>query len=158
MYYTLTHPFIPHPYNPDLATGEGVATVASAADEAGLRGFRCTDRPAPTQQWLDNEGHNALDPFVALGSAAARISKIRLIPNALVLPTAMAVGAGYLKGEFAALGVGYEERVRLLDEGIDAIRSIWTNDDVSHEVGHFTARGINVHPRPVSQPHPPYRS
>jgi probable F420-dependent oxidoreductase len=67
----------------------------------------------------------------------------------------LAVGVGYLKREFAALGVDYEERAALFDEALDVIRAIWTTDDVSFEGKHFTASGITAHPRPVSDPHPP---
>lgn len=49
----------------------------------------------------------------------------------------------------------FDERVQLLDEGIDVIRAIWTGDDISYEGMHFTACGITAHPRPMSRPHPP---
>ena len=67
----------------------------------------------------------------------------------------LAVGVGYLKREFAALGVDFEQRAELFDEALDVIRAIWTTDDVSFEGKHFSARGITAHPRPVSDPHPP---
>jgi probable F420-dependent oxidoreductase len=67
----------------------------------------------------------------------------------------LAVGVGYLKREFAALGVSYDERAQLFEEALQVIRAVWTSDDISFEGRHFTARGITAHPRPVSQPHPP---
>jgi probable F420-dependent oxidoreductase len=67
----------------------------------------------------------------------------------------LAVGVGYLKREFAALGVDFEERAALFDESLDVIKAIWTGDDVSFEGKHFSAKGITAHPRPVSDPHPP---
>jgi alkanesulfonate monooxygenase SsuD/methylene tetrahydromethanopterin reductase-like flavin-dependent oxidoreductase (luciferase family) len=51
--------------------------------------------------------------------------------------------------------VDYEERTDLFDEALDVIRAVWTNDDVSFDGRHFSARGITAHPRPVSEPHPP---
>jgi probable F420-dependent oxidoreductase len=176
MYFTITHPMHRHPYHPELVSGPGVAAVAAAAEAAGFHGFGFTDHPAPTQRWLDAGGHDALDPFVALGFAAARTTTLRLIPNIVVLPYrnpfvvaksgatldllsggrfTLAVGVGYLKREFAALGVDYDERTDLFDEALETIRAVWTTDDVSIEGRHFTARGITAHPRPVSQPHPP---
>jgi probable F420-dependent oxidoreductase len=176
MYYAITHPIITHPYHPDLVSGAGVAAVASAAEAAGFNGFGFTDHPAPSQRWLESGGHDSLDPFVAMGFAAARTATLRLIPNIVVLPYrnpfivakagatldrlsggrfTLAVGTGYLKREFAALGVDYDERADLLDEGLSVIRAMWTSDDVSYEGRHFTARGITAHPRPVSEPHPP---
>jgi probable F420-dependent oxidoreductase len=176
MKFTITHPMHSHPYNPELATGGGIATVAVAAEAAGFGGFGFTDHPAPTQRWLEAGGHDALDPFVAMGYAAAHTTTIRLIPNIVVLPYrnpfvvaksgatldllsegrfTLGVGVGYLKREFAALGVDFDERAELFDEALDVIRGIWTTDDFSYEGRHFTASGITAHPRPVSHPHPP---
>jgi probable F420-dependent oxidoreductase len=67
----------------------------------------------------------------------------------------LAVGVGYLKREFLALGVDFEERGALFEEALQVIRRVWTDDDISFEGRHFTATGITAHPRPVSRPHPP---
>ena len=176
MKFTITHPMYRHPYNPELVRGAGITAVAAAAEAAGIHGFGFTDHPAPTQRWLEAGGHDALDPFVAMGFAAAGTTTLRLIPNVVVLPYrnpfvvaksgatldvlsegrfTLAVGVGYLKGEFAALGVDFEERAALFDESLDVIRAIWSGDDVSFEGKHFSASGVTAHPRPVSEPHPP---
>jgi probable F420-dependent oxidoreductase len=176
MQFTFTHPMHSHPYNPELVTGSGIATVAAAAEAAGFHGFGFTDHPAPTQRWLEAGGHDAVDPFVAMGFAAARTTTLRLIPNIVVLPYrnpfvvaksgatldllsdgrfTLAVGVGYLKREFAALGVDFDEVGQLFEEALEVIRAIWTTDDFSYEGRHFKASGITAHPRPVSQPHPP---
>ncbi|BDB39950.1 MULTISPECIES: LLM class F420-dependent oxidoreductase [Mycobacterium] len=173
MRFTITHPMHSHPYNPELAGGAGIATVAAAAEKAGFHGFGFTDHPAPSQRWLDAGGHDSLDPFVALGFAAAKTSTLRLIPNIVVLPYrnpfvvaksgatldllsegrfTLAVGVGYLRREFAALGVDYDERAALFEEALEVIRAIWTSDDITYQGKHFDARGITAHPRPVSRP------
>ncbi|ORV84142.1 LLM class F420-dependent oxidoreductase [Mycolicibacterium iranicum] len=176
MQFAITHPMHSHPYNPELVTGAGIARVAAAAEKAGFGGFGFTDHPAPTQRWLDSGGHDALDPFVAMGFAAAHTTTLRLIPNVVVLPYrnpfvvakagatldlisdgrfTLAVGVGYLKREFTALGVDFDERAGLFEEALHVIREVWTTDDLSYEGKHFTATGITAHPRPVSAPHPP---
>ncbi|OBK80765.1 LLM class F420-dependent oxidoreductase [Mycobacterium sp. 1164985.4] len=176
MRFTFTHPMHTHPYNSELVTGRGIATVATAAEAAGFDGFGFTDHPAPTQRWLQAGGHDAVDPFVAMGYAAAVTTRLRLIPNIVVLPYrnpfvvaksgatldllsdgrfTLGVGVGYLKREFTALGVDFEERAALFEEALEVIRGIWTTDDFSYEGRHFTASGITAHPRPVSDPYPP---
>ena len=111
-----------------------------------------------------------------MGFAAARTTTLRLIPNIVVLPYrnpfvvaksgatldmlsdgrfTLAVGVGYLKREFTALGVDFDERAALFEEALEVIRAIWTGDDISFEGRHFSAKGITAHPRPVSRPHPP---
>src|SRR4029077_11946642 len=163
MHFTITHPMVSHPYDPDLVSGPGIIAVASAAEAAGFGGFGFTDHPAPSQRWLDGGGHDALDPFVAMGYAAAHTTTLRLIPNIVVLPYrnpfvvakagatldllsggrfTLAVGAGYLKSEYAALGVDHAERGALMDEALQVIDAIWTGDDVSFEGRHFNARGV----------------
>ncbi|BBX51550.1 LLM class F420-dependent oxidoreductase [Mycolicibacterium poriferae] len=176
MKFAITHPMHSHPYNPELVTGAGIARVAAAAETAGFDGFGFTDHPAPSQRWLESGGHDALDPFVAMGFAAAHTTTLRLIPNIVVLPYrnpfivakagatldlvsggrfTLAVGVGYLKREFAALGVDFDDRAALFEESLHVIRDIWTTDDVTVDGKHFTAQGITAHPRPVSVPHPP---
>lgn len=176
MRFAVTHPLVSHPYHPDLVTGAGITRVAATAEQSGFHGIGFTDHPAPSQRWLDGGGHDALDPFVALSFCAAATDRIRLIPNIVVLPYrnpfvvakaaatldvlsggrfTLAVGAGYLKGEFAALGVDHAERNELFDEAIDVLKAIWTSDEVTMEGRHFSARGVTAHPRPVSHPHPP---
>src|ERR1700754_3403874 len=86
MKFTFTHPMHSHPYNAELVTGSGIATVAAAAEAAGFHGFGFTDHPAPTQRWLESGGHDAVDPFVAMGFAAAGTTTLRLIPNIVGLP------------------------------------------------------------------------
>lgn len=176
MRYTFTHPMHSHPYNPELVDGRGVAAVAVAAETAGFSGFGFTDHPAPTQKWLEHGGHDTLDPFVAMGFAAAHTTTLRLIPHVVVLPYrnpfvvakagatldvlsggrfTLAIGVGYLKREFAALGVDFDERGQLVEEALEVIRAVWTTDDMSYEGRHFSANGITAHPRPVTHPHPP---
>ncbi len=176
MRFTITHPLLSHPSHPGFVDGATIAAMARAAEEAGFDGYGFTDHPAPSQRWLDAGGHDALDPFVALGFVACATSTIQLIPNIVVLPYrnpfvvakagatvdvlsggrfTLATGAGYLKGEFAALGVDHAERNELFDEAIDVLRAVWTTDDVAFAGRHFDARGVSGHPRPVSDPHPP---
>jgi probable F420-dependent oxidoreductase len=174
--FGVTHPLIASPYDPGLASGAGIAAVARAAEAAGCHGFGFTDHPAPSRRWLEGGGHDAVDPFVALGFAAAHTTTLRLVPNIVVLPYrnpflvakagatldrlsqgrfTLAVGAGYLKSEFAALGVAYEERNERFDEALEVIQLAWTSDEVTFEGRHFSARSVAARPRPVAEPRPP---
>lgn len=176
MKFAITHPLITHPYHPDLVSAMGVTTTAQAVERAGFHGYGFTDHPSPTDRWLKAGGHDALDPFVALGFAAAVTSTLRLLPSIVVLPYrnpfvvakavatldvlsggrfTLAVGTGYLKGEFEALGVDHTERNELMDEALGVLNAVWTGDSITVEGRHFSARGITVHPKPVTQPHPP---
>lgn len=160
----------------EFVTADAVADIARAAEDAGFSACFVTDHPAGDAQWLDTGGHHALDPFVALSFAAAATSRLRLLTHVYVLayrnPFLTAKGAlsldalsggrlilgtaaGYLRPEFGALGVDFDERNELVDEAIDVIRRVWTGEDVAFEGRHFRARGVRMRPVPAAQPHPP---
>src|SRR3954447_22463410 len=151
----------------ELVSGDAIATIARAAEDAGFAAVFVTDHPAPPAAWLHRGGHHALDPLVALSFAAAATTGLRLQTNLFVpayrhpLLSAKAVatldvlsggrvvlgvGAGYLEGEFAALGADSERRNDVLDDALVTMKTAWTGASVA---------GIVSRPAPVQQPHPP---
>lgn len=173
MKHAVTYPLVTHPYNPEFLTKEGVVRFATAAEKAGFSGIGFTDHPAPTARWLAAGGHDALDPFAALAFVAAVTDTIRLIPNIVVLPYrnpfivaksvatidalsdgrfTLAVGTGYLKGEYKAVGVDYDQRNVLFDEAIEVLRGVWTQDDFSYEGTGYLAHGQTANPQPGHVP------
>jgi alkanesulfonate monooxygenase SsuD/methylene tetrahydromethanopterin reductase-like flavin-dependent oxidoreductase (luciferase family) len=65
-----------------------------------------------------------------------------------------AEAAGYLKGEFRALGVEFEERNALMDEALDVLPMHWRGEPFSYRGLHFEARDVIARPRPVQNPIP----
>lgn len=164
-----------HGADGDMLAAGPVAEVAWAAEAAGWHGFAFTEHPAPSARWLASGGHQSLDPFVALGHAAAATDRLRLVTfltvapyrNPLLLAKAAATvdvlsggrfvlgaGAGYLKSEFRALGVDFDERNELLDEALDVLPLHWSGEPFSYEGRHFSAREVQARPAPVQQPIP----
>jgi probable F420-dependent oxidoreductase len=173
MQHLVTYPLIAHPASPELLSRRGLLDFARRAEELGFDAVGFTDHPAPTHRWLANGGHDAVDPFAAFGAVAAVTERLRLIPNIVVLPYrnpfvvakaaatldlvsegrfVLSVGTGYLRGEYRALGVDFEERNRLFDEALDVLAGIWTTDDFAYEGSHFTARGQTANPKPARVP------
>ncbi len=157
-------------------SADAVAEVATTLEDAGFDACHVTDHPAPDARWLEGGGHHALDPFVALSFAAAATTTLRLqtyifvagyrnpflsAKSALSLDLlsggrlTLGVAAGYLKPEFGALGVDFDERNELLEEAIEVMKLAWTGETVSYEGRHFRARGVRMLPRPLADPHPP---
>lgn len=65
------------------------------------------------------------------------------------------VGVGYVKREFDVIGVPYDERGARVSEHIEAIRTLWTQDQPVFD-GRFTRiYGVQSKPMPVQKPHPP---
>lgn len=176
MKFSITYPMTHHPCNPDLVERANVIRFARAAEAAGFDALGFTDHPAPSRKWLEAGGHDCLDPFAALAFCAAVTERIRLMPHVLVLPYrnpfvvakaiasvdalsggrfTLGTAAGYLRSEYAALGVDFAERNELFDEAVEVLRGIWSTDGFQYEGRHFVARGQSANPKPVQKPHPP---
>ena len=159
----------------DLLEAGDVDQVARVAEEAGFMGFSFTEHPAPGLRWLESGGHQSLDPYIALSFVAAVTSRMRLLTYLSVMPyrnplllakTAatldrlsggrfiLGLGTGYLKGEFRALGVDFDERNQLFDEALDVLPLHWRGDPFSYRGLHFEAREVIARPRPVQDPIP----
>jgi probable F420-dependent oxidoreductase len=159
----------------DLLDAGPVPEVARLAEAAGWEGLAFTEHPAPGARWLASGGHQTLDPFVALASAAAVTSRLRLLTYLTVAPYRnpsllakaaasvdkvsegrfiLGMGTGYQKSEFFALGVDFEERNVLLDEVLDVLPMHWSGEPFSYRGAHFEARDVVARPRPVQDPIP----
>jgi len=113
------------------------------------------------------------DPLIWLSFIAAHTSRIRLATGILILPqrnpvitakelatldhlsggrVTLGVGAGWLAEEFAALGVPFEDRGRRLDEYVQVMRALWTEEktDFAGEFFNFS--------QCISRPRPPQGS
>lgn len=169
MRFWVTYPLAGHGASDEFVGGHAVARFARAAEAAGFDGIGFTDHPAPTHRWLQAGGHDAFDPFAALAFVAGVTERLRLIPNICVLPYrnpfivakaaatiamlsddrfVLSVGAGYLRGEYKALGIDADERNELFDEALEVAKGIWTTDDFAYEGRHFTAHGQTANPKP----------
>lgn len=67
----------------------------------------------------------------------------------------LGVGLGYRPEEFAIFGVPIAERVSRLTEGVEIIRRLWTEDEVTHRGRHWAFEKVAIRPRPVQRPRPP---
>jgi len=157
---------------PSKDLGASIASFARAAEAAGFDGMALTEHPAPSGKWLSHGGHSSFDPYVALAYCAAVTERLQLVTHLSVLPyrpplmTAKAAmsadvlsggrlivtcGAGYLRSEFAAMGVDIEERSALVDEALDVLNKVWENPaEFSGEGLHWTAKGVAFSPPPIT--------
>ncbi|MFC8519661.1 LLM class F420-dependent oxidoreductase [Streptomyces sp. NPDC057257] len=159
----------------DLLDAGPLDEVAAAVERAGFHGFSLSEHPVPSARWLASGGHQSLDPFVALAHVAAVTRRLRLHTNLVVAPyrnpfllakaaatldrlskgrLVLGLGAGYLKSEFHALGVDFEERGALFDEVLDVLPLHWSGEPFSYRGRHFEARDVVALPRPVQRPVP----
>ncbi len=152
----------------DMLDPGPISSLAIAAEESGWHGFAFTEHPVPSSKWLASGGHQSLDPFVALGHVAAVTRHLRLLTYLAVLPYRnpfllaksaatldrlsggrfiLGIGAGYLKSEFRALGVDFDERNALFDEALEVLPLYWEGEPFSYEGRHFSAREVISRPK-----------
>jgi probable F420-dependent oxidoreductase len=177
MWFTVQYPIAHAGYDRSYLDPAAVVRFAHAAEEAGFSAIAFTDHPAPSDKWMRAGGHDALDPLTALGFCAAVTRRMLLMTLLLVLPyrnpllaakaaatvdvlsggrLVLGVGSGYLRSEFAALGVDFAERGALFTEAVEVMRGIWAADNYGYQGRHFTAHGQTAMPRPPQVPHPPF--
>lgn len=116
------------------------------------------------------------NPVVYLSAAAAVTHKQRLMTGA-VLPVfshplklagelAMldcisggrvdaGVARAFLPHEFAAFGVSMDESRGRFEEGIEALKLLWTQDKVTFKGEFHSFEDVTSLPKPVQRPHPP---
>ncbi len=125
---------------------------------------------------LPGDPDGVVEPFTALTYLAAHTSRIRLGTGICLIPqrnpvyTAkqaadldflsggrldLGVGIGWLREEFEALGVPWEQRAQRTRECLGVMKTLWC-DEVSRYKGEFfQLPDCLQNPKPVQKPHPP---
>ncbi|MDP6377887.1 MAG: LLM class F420-dependent oxidoreductase [Pseudomonadales bacterium] len=119
---------------------------------------------------------HTLDPFVALGIAAGVTSKLKLATGvclatehqALTLAKTVAtldhvsngrvllgLGAGWNREEMENHGTAYAARFKKLEEQLQALRVIWSEEEASFQGEFERFDAVWSWPKPVQKPHPP---
>ncbi|MGY0498383.1 LLM class F420-dependent oxidoreductase [Nocardia sp. FBN12] len=164
------------------------ADAALAAEERGFDTFyvpehthipvvRTSDHPATGDDTLPDDRYpRTLDPWVALGTAAAVTTRIGL-GTSVALPAAhdpialaktiatvdhlsggrvvLGVGYGWNLEELADHGVPSNRRRTVLREYLEAMTALWTQEEAAYE-GTYVCFGASwAWPKPVQQPRPP---
>jgi probable F420-dependent oxidoreductase len=125
---------------------------------------------------LPQQYYRTLDPFVTLAAAAAVTSRIELVTGIALLiqrdPIITAkeaasidlisggrfvfgVGAGWNLEEMRNHGTDPKTRGTLLDERIEAIKALWTDEPAEYHGKYVDFDATYLKPKPVQQPHPP---
>ncbi|MHB8466588.1 MAG: TIGR03619 family F420-dependent LLM class oxidoreductase [Acidimicrobiales bacterium] len=150
--------------------------IARAADAAGCFYVATCDHVAVPRRLADTMGTTWYDPIATLGLLAGVTTNARLLSHIAVLPfrhpllwakafatldhlskgrVIIGVGTGHVVEEFAQLGVPFERRGRLLDEGIDALNALMSEEFATFSGPTWSFDDAGQRPRPVQQPRPP---
>jgi probable F420-dependent oxidoreductase len=134
------------------------------------------DSPYPAGGDLPAKYYHCYDLFVALTAAAAATTQLRvgsgicLVIQRDPIVTAkevasvdhlsggrleFGVGAGWNREEMANHGTDPRRRMAVLQERIEAMKAIWTQDEASYDGEHVRFERIWSWPKPAQRPHPP---
>ncbi len=132
--------------------------------------------PYPGRGPVTRDFARTLDPFVALTAAASVTHELKLgtgiclliqrdtIHTAKTVATLdhlsggrvlFGVGGGWNKPEMENHGTVYATRFQRLEEQLQALKTIWTEDEPEFHGEHVDFAPMWLWPKPVSQPHPP---
>ena len=68
------------------------------------------------------------------------------------------IGAGWYEDEYRAYGYQFpsaRERILRLDEGVQIIKRLWSEDSTSFHGRYYSVEGAVCNPKPIQRPHPP---
>jgi probable F420-dependent oxidoreductase len=147
---------------PDHVVMERPLDSSHPANVSGKRAY--ADRPV------------MLDTAVSMATAAACTSEIRVASSINIAPyrhplavahqfatldaisegrVIMGVSAGWAPGEFAALGVGFDDRGAITEECIEIYKLAWAEPWLEYRGRFFEFSDVSLEPKPVQDPHPP---
>lgn len=165
--------------------GMDVAELAQAMESRGLESlFLCEHThipssrrtPFPAGGDLPRRYVHTHDPLVGLSFAAAATKRLKLGTGICLLPqrdpivTAKAiasldcmsggrfvfgVGGGWNREEMESHGVDYASRFRRLEEHVQVMKALWTEEEAQFEGEFVRLEPSWSYPKPQQQPHPP---
>jgi probable F420-dependent oxidoreductase len=115
------------------------------------------------------------DPLITLGYIAGQTKNLQLATGVYVLPlrhpmivaklvatldelaggrVILGVGSGWLKEEFDAIGAAWERRGKRMDEMVDILRRLWTEEKVAHHGEFYQFDEVSFEPKPARAPVP----
>lgn len=157
---------IPTSFGETLPKPQAFADFFREADELGFDSLWVIDR-------ISHQTAKVLDPLTVLSYAAAATSRIRLGTAVLLFPfrspvliaksaatldylsggrltLGVSLGGGYR--EYQALGVPIRERVGRLREGLEIMRKLWTESEVTFHGRFYDLERVKIEPKPTQRP------
>lgn len=149
------------------------------AERAEALGFESLWRSDHFFSLMGHPERDALETWVSLADLASHTSRLRFGPLVCSMtfrePSLLArmsaavddlsggrlvlgVGAGWNVAEHQAFGLPFPpvgQRMAMLEEGIQVIKSLWTGEKASFDGKHYHLRDAEMHPTPAQRPGPP---
>ncbi len=138
-------------------------------EEAGFNSVWARDQLSFHPHAFEGKGNNILEPFTMLAAIAALTKRIKLgtstvvtyrhplvtsalfgtldfISGGRIIP---GIGAGNGPSAFAAIGLPFEKRGKIVEEMLQILRLTWKQDDVSFHGEFYKFDRMTINPRPA---------
>ena len=150
--------------------------VAQRADAGGLDSLWVTDHVIVPKDVYIIYREEMLDPLAVLAWLAGVTERIMLGTSVIILPyrsplpvakllasvdalsggrLIFGAGVGWMEGEFAALGVPFNERGSRTDEALELFQKVWTEREPEIDTRRHRLHGLVASPMPLQRPRPP---
>ena len=161
------------PYPGDLNPLEMQRHLARQAAVASASGFEAL---FAAHHYLTGPHSAMLQPFPVLAYLAAQAPGLYLGTSIFLLPLhhpvdvaeqvatldllsggrfLFGVGQGYRDAEFRSFGLERSQRRQRLIEGLQVIRRLWVENEVTFQGQFYTLEGVSIAPKPIQRPGPP---
>lgn len=155
---------------------EDYQKVAREAERLGFHAISVPEHIVMPGDLVSAMGSYWPDAFTVMSFVAGATSRIRVNSSVIVLPyhqpvplakaistldvlsggrVTVTFGAGMARGEFAALGVPFSKRGRVMDEYLDVMKVLWTTDNPRYRGEFVNFEDVVFDPKPIQRPHPP---
>ena len=136
---------------------------------------KCEEMGAHSMWTIDRIAYDNLEPLTILAAAAGATQKIRL-GTSVLLPAlrhpvlvakivatldfisngriTLGVGFGSRESDFSAVEVPWEGRGSRAVEGIQLMKRLWSEENVTHKGRFFNIQNLTLGPRPIQNPIP----
>lgn len=155
---------------------EDFQRVAQRAEELGFDAVTVPEHIVMPRDLVGSMGAYWPDAFTVMAFVAGATRRIRVNSSVIVLPyhhpvvlakaistldvlsggrVTVTFGAGMARGEFAALGIPFSRRGRIMDESIDVLKVLWMDEEPRYEGEFVRFSDVAFEPKPLQRPHPP---
>jgi len=155
---------------------ESLANWARLTEELGFHFVAVSDHVAVTPDVAEQYPAPFYDPFTTLAWLSGITGTLELATTVTILPYRhplqlarvganldrisngrfiLGVGVGWAKKEFEALGIHFDQRGKIANDYLAAIKTLWTEELATFEGAFVSFRDVQTAPRPVRSPHPP---
>jgi alkanesulfonate monooxygenase SsuD/methylene tetrahydromethanopterin reductase-like flavin-dependent oxidoreductase (luciferase family) len=146
----------------------GLEAYVRAAARLGYRYVCANDHLVFGRPWLD--GPTALAALIEASQDLTLVTTVGLpvLRGPVQLAKTLAaidilsggrlvagVGPGSSAGDYAAVGIGFQERWRRFDEAARVLRALFQGDRAGFDGEFYATRGVVLEPRPLQRPGPP---